>query len=382
VTRTVPGTGAREALAPAAAAASRPRILLVDDRESNLLAMRAVLEDVGEVRLARSGEQALRLLLVDDVALVLLDVQMPGMDGFETAEAIRGRPRTRDVPILFLSAYEPREEDLVRGYAVGAADYLVKPVAPDVLRAKASLFVELQVRRGREERIRQDLLRSNGELARFAQAAAHDLQAPLRSLDYLLRRVATAGTDRLDPGQRADLAECLEATGRMRRLIGGLLDYAQARTGVARPGAADLASLVAEAWAALRASVESTGATLACEALPVVRADALLLRQVFQNLFENAIRHRGDGPPRVHVSARETPEGVEVSVRDEGTGIAPEHHEAVFEPFRRLGPRRPDAGSGLGLAICREIVARHGGRISVASEVGRGATFRFTLPGA
>jgi CheY-like chemotaxis protein len=107
VTRAAPGTGTgtRDAPAPAAAASPRPRILVVDDRESNLLAMRAVLGDVGEVILARSGEQALRVLLVDDVALVLLDVQMPGMDGFETAEAIRGRPRTRDVPILFLSAY-------------------------------------------------------------------------------------------------------------------------------------------------------------------------------------------------------------------------------------------------------------------------------------
>jgi len=380
VTRGAPRTEPRDAAA-AAPPSSRPSILVVDDRESNLIAMRAVLEESGEVRLARSGEQALRVLLTEDVALVVLDVQMPGLDGFETAEAIRGRPKTRDIPILLLSAQEPSDQEMLRGYEVGAADYLVKPVAVEVLRAKASVFVELWERRRREERIREDLLRSNADLARFAQAAAHDLQAPLRSLDYLLRRVADTGAERLEPKQRTDLKECLEATGRMRRLIAGLLEYAQARTGDPHPGAADSAALVAEAWTALRAAVEASGATLTCDALPVVRADPLLLRQVLQNLFENAIRFAGDRPPRIHVAARPTAEGVEFAVRDEGVGIAPEHHAAVFEPFRRLAPRGPDAGNGLGLAICREILTRHGGRISVESEAGHGATFRFTLPG-
>jgi signal transduction histidine kinase len=307
---------------------------------------------------------------------------MPGLDGFETAEIIRSRDRNRFTPILFVTAHVPTDEELRRGYAVGAADYLVKPVPPEILRAKTAVFVELHQMRRREDRIRGELQRSNRDLARFAQAAAHDLQSPLRWITESLRRLERLGA-RLDDEARGAVTGALAETDRMRRLIRTLLAYARVRTESPTPVTADATEILQDALLALRSSIVESGAEIAREPLPRVRADPILLRQVFQNLVENAIRYRGEGHPRIRVSSRRLDSQWEFAVRDEGVGIDPRDHDIVFEAFRRLAPRaKDDDGTGLGLAICREIVTRHGGRIWVESEVGRGSTFRFTLPAA
>jgi signal transduction histidine kinase len=369
-------------VAPLEAPAEPVEVLAVDDRPTNLKVLEALLEGVARVLSAPSGAEALRVLLDHDVAVILLDVQMPGMDGFETAELIRSRDRNRFTPILFVTAHVPTDEELRRGYAVGAADYLVKPVPPEILRAKAAVFVELHQMRRREERVRNELQRSNRDLARFAQGAAHDLQSPLRGIVDSLRGLERIAS-RLDEEARGTVAAALAETERMRRLVRTLLAYARVRTENPAPVTADATEILQDALLSLRSAIVASGAEVAREPLPRVRADPLLLRQVFQNLVENAIRYRGDRPPRVRVSSRRLGGQWEFAVRDEGIGIDPRDHEIVFEAFRRVAPRaRGDEGTGLGLAICREIVARHGGRIWVESEAGRGATFRFTLPAA
>src|SRR5262245_1987561 len=203
-------------------------ILLVDDHEANLQALAAILAGYGEhLVTARSGPEALLRLLEREFAVVLLDVQMPGMDGFETAEMIRARGRSHDTPILFLTAFSHGEEHVLRGYALGAVDYVFKPIAPEVLRSKVSVFVELVRRRRREAAVRAELARSNQELATFAEVVAHDLQAPLRGvqghLDLLVKR---AGGDLDDAGRRL-IANAVSEAERMGAQIRDLLAYAR-----------------------------------------------------------------------------------------------------------------------------------------------------------
>lgn len=360
-----------------------PAILLVDDHKANLLSLSEVLRGLGaEVVCAGSGADALRILLNRDFALLLLDVQMPGLTGFEVAELVRARDATREIPILFVTANLPDEESVNRGYALGAVDFVVKPVAADILRAKVTVFVELYRRRREEQRARAELSRSNSDLTRFAHAAAHDLQAPLRGIGELLKRLESRAADQGDEEGRAVAVQASAEAVRMRQLVRSLLDYALVRTQSPMPEAADASELFDDALLSLRSAVQASKAEVTRGPLPAVQADPTLLKQVFQNLLENAIKFHGDKPPRVHVSCEKADGWCTFSVRDEGSGISARDSERLFEPFRRVRLRAGIEGTGLGLAICKEVVERHGGRIWVESEEGRGATFRFTVPSA
>jgi signal transduction histidine kinase len=377
----------KESRSPAPVAARPPapskeplEVLVVDDREENLRAVEAVLDSPSVVVVrARSGEEALRRLLDRNPAVLVLDVQMPGLDGFETAELVRARDRNRHTPILFLSAYTPDDAALRRGYALGAVDYLVKPVNPDVLRSKIAIFLELERRRRREENALRELERSNAHLSRFAQSAAHDLEAPLHGVTEGLRAIDRLGGDALPPEARTHLQRSLDDTDRMRRLIRSILEYARARTEPPEPQTVDADEVLDEALLALRAGVWASGARITREPLPRIRVDPTGLLQVFQNLLDNAIKFRGASPPAIHVSCARTGDRWLLSVRDHGPGIPAADHERAFEPFRRLHHRADLEGSGLGLAICREIVERHGGRIWIDSPEGGGTDVRFTL---
>jgi len=362
--------------------AEQPAVLLVDDREPNLLSMSEVLRGLGaEVICASSGDQALRLLLKREFALLLLDVQMPGLSGFEVAQMVRSRDATRDTPILFVTANLPEESAVEQGYALGAVDYVVKPVAPDILRTKVTVFVELYRRRREEQRARAELVRSNAELTRFAHAAAHDLQAPLRGLGDLLRRLQSRAADQGDEEGQALAGQAAAEALRMRTLVRSLLDYALVRTRPHAPEAADATELFDDALLALRSVVQAAGAVVTRDTLPVVQADAVLLKQVFQNLVENGIKFRRGDRARVHVSCERADGWCTFAVHDEGRGVPSADRERLFEPFYRGQAAAGGAeGTGLGLAFCKAIVERHGGRIWVESEPGEGATFRFTLP--
>ncbi len=357
-------------------------VLLVDDQAANLIALEAVLEPFGERLVkARSGPDALRCLLDDDFALVLLDVQMPGMDGFATAEFIRARERTRHTPILFLTANDRTEQQAVKGYALGAADYVFKPIAPEILRAKVAVFVELFRRGRREAAVREELARSNRDLEEFAHVIAHDLQAPLRSvtghLDALARRMGA----RLDGETRPFLDDAVAAAARMRVQISDLLKFA-------RVGERPEASVTAQAEVALdraldtlRPAIAEAGAEVLRQPLPMVRADPTELGQLFQNLLDNALKFRAGTAPKIDVRARRVDDFVEFTVEDNGIGLDTSHDaDRIFGVFQRLHTREEFPGNGIGLAICRRIVENHGGKIWVRSRKGAGATFHFTLP--
>lgn len=356
-------------------------ILLVDDHEANLLSLAAILEGYGDHLVkARSGPEALLRLLEREFAVVLLDVQMPGMDGFETAEMIRARGRSHDTPIVFLTAFNQSEDHVLRGYALGAVDYVFKPIAPEILRSKVAVFVELVRRRRREAAVRGELARSNQELATFAEVVAHDLQAPLRGvqghLDLLSKRAGAS----LDDSAKRLVSNAVAEAERMGAQIRDLLAYARVRSEPPETRVIDTGESLRRALEMLRAPMEDVKAEVTHGSLPVLVADPLRMTQLFQNLVENAVKFRTEAAPRVRVSAERRGEEWEFTVSDNGIGIEEKSRERVFGVFQRLHSRAEYPGTGIGLAICRKIVEGHGGRIWVDAADGGGSAFHFTIP--
>ncbi len=510
----------------------RTKILLVDDTPENLVSLEAALSGLGEeLVLANSGREALRHILTNDFAAILLDVRMPDMDGFETAELIRSRPRSRQIPILFLTGYR-NEEHLFRGYDLGAVDFLFKPIVPEVLRSKVAVFVELSRSNARlqkqadelkiqseilqkaesrfrafleaapdamvmcrddgeiimvnsrteilfncpreqllsrnigalvpgwkhpfypgwneggsaeigpndrgvelrafpegrapfpveitfsplqtadgmvitsairdiserkriEEQIRQlntnleqrvldrteALLRSNEELQQFAYVASHDLQEPLRTVSIYAQLLAKTYQGQLVGDADQFIEFIVEGAGRMETLIRDLLDFSRVESrGADFFTTISCDAILDDAIRNIRSLIEASGAVITRGPLPAVTGDPVQLTRLFQNLMVNSIKYRTEATPMIHVSAEESDGEWRVAVRDNGIGIEPQYSEKVFGIFKCLQPRDRNSGSGMGLAICRKIASRHDGRMWVESELGRGATFYFTLP--
>ena len=382
-----------------------PRVLLVDDRPDNLLALRAVLEPLGlDLVEAASGEEALRHLLAGEFALIILDVQMPVLDGFETARLIRGRERTRYVPIIFLTAISGEPEHYQRGYESGAVDYVYKPFEPEILRAKVSVFSELWSRGATIEAQRQELAgrlaeldeahaglaaqaveleRSNAALERFAEIVGVELREPLHTVAGLLDLLDDRHAASLSDEGRTLLARALAGTDRARSIVGSLLDYARASTGELQREQVPLAEVLAEAEAETGPYLAEAKAEVTGDGLPLVAGDRRQLVELLTQLLDNAVRYRGMSPPVVAVSAETVEGGVRVTVADNGPGVPETDLPRLFTAFARPLPAAAPAGergAGLGLALCRRIVERHGGMIWAERGADGGLVVRFELP--
>jgi two-component system, sensor histidine kinase and response regulator len=364
------------------AQASRVKCLLVDDREENLIALSALLRrDDVEVLTARSGAQALDLLLAHDVALAFLDVQMPEMDGFELAELMRGSERTRHVPIIFVTAGPRDQHRLFKGYDAGAVDFLYKPIEPQVLRNKAEVFFQLYTQKQQllhELRERTETLRLN---EMFAAVLGHDLRTPLAAVLASARLLQEAPPE--DVVRRA-AARILSSGDRMGRMIDDMLDLARARLAgglSVRPDEADLGALVQRVLPELQGTAPGRAIEVREQGDLRGRWDADRLAQVVSNLIGNAIEH---GQPETLISVHldgTRPDDVHIVVSNAGA-IARELLPRVFDPFHREhGQPGRSEGLGLGLYIAQQIAQAHGGAIAVESGEGR-TTFCVTLPRA
>ncbi len=367
----------------------RVNILLVDDQPENLVALEAVLGGLGErLVAARSGRDALRRLLEDDFAVILLDVQMPEMDGFETAALIRQRDRSKNTPIIFVTAYSRGEADVARGYSVGAVDYIFKPLVPEILRSKVAVFADLFRKTMQVQRLAESLKQrtlelesANKDLESFSYSVSHDLRAPLRAICGFAEIVARRHRESLDQEGRHYMDNILEAGARMGQLIDDLLAYSRLGRTALRHQQVPLRPLLERVIDSMALRVAETGAEVDLpEDLPAVPGDTGLLERVLGNLIQNALAYRRpDVPLRVGVSCEAEPDHFLIRVRDNGIGIAPEHHERIFQVFQRLhGDDHP--GSGIGLAIVRKSVRLMGGEVWVESAEGEGSTFCVRLP--
>jgi two-component system sensor histidine kinase/response regulator len=350
-----------------------PFILNVDDYNPSRYARTKVLQQAGfNVTEAATGRDTLRIVADQNPLLVLLDVNLPDMTGFEVCHQIKTDPKTKGTTVVHISASSIQTHHQVYGLDTGAEGYLVEPIEPGLLIATVKAFI-------RARKAEDALRRSNDELEWFAYRVAHDLSEPLRTVTAHTQLLEEALTGKLDEKTFPHFHFVIDGAQRMKSFIDDFLRYAQV-THVDRERAAlDCGALLEQVVSNLAAAIESCGARVTHDALPVVVADPAL-EYVFQNLISNAIKYRReDAPPEIHVSARAESVGWLFSVRDNGMGIEAQHRETIFDIFRRLN-NRDIPGSGIGLALSRKIVKAGGGTIWVESEPGAGSTFYFTLP--
>ena len=246
----------------------------------------------------------------------------------------------------------------------------------------ARMHAEAALREANDEleRQAQELMRSNAELQQFAYVASHDLQEPLRMISSYTQLIMRRYGDRLDKEAREFMDYVVDGAGRMKQLIEDILAYSRVGTRGREFRKAQSGNALKKALINLRGSIEAAGATVTHDALPEVEADEPQLAQLFQNLIGNALKFKGNEAPRVHVSIAELPNAWEFSIQDNGIGIDAQYFDRIFMVFQRLHSKGEYDGTGIGLAICKKVVDRHGGRIRVESEPGRGSTFFFTLP--
>ena len=385
------------------------KVLIVDDLPENLLALRSLIQSEDRtVFQASSADEALSLLLEHEFALAILDVKMPGMNGFELAELMRGTEKTKHIPIIFVSAVGRDMDYAFRGYESGAVDFLHKPLSPFEVRSKVSMFVELyrhrkalsmqlevvEAARREQEALLTELRETQAELQKavqmrdsFMSIASHELRTPLNGLilDVQLRRLRLE-QGRMDAFTADKLREMITRDERqirsLSRLIDDMLDVSRIRTGKlsVRPEPGDLGVLAGSVVEGLAAQFASAGShiELQVEGPAPVMMDEFRIEQVLANLLTNALRYGGGKPVSVRVGA--AGEQVRAEVRDQGIGISEADQQRVFEQFERVSSADAPQGLGLGLFISEQIVQAHGGRIELSSRLGEGSCFSVVLP--
>jgi signal transduction histidine kinase len=384
------------------------KLLIVDDLPENLLALEASIRDDGySIHQASSGEEALALLLEHEFALAILDVQMPGMNGFELAELIRGMARTRHLPIVFVSAAGKELDYAFKGYENGAVDFLYKPLDAYTVKSKVQVFVDLYRQRTElrrqlvaleeSRRLQQalvaelqtaqiDLKRALQMRDEFMSMVVHELRTPLSVLAMEVRvrqhQVAAENAAFFAPENLSKMFERDQRQVRsLTRLIDDMLDVSQIQHGKLsiRRGKCDLTAMLKRVVGEVQGQRSDVPITLEADCVGLVGEwDEFRLEQVVVNLLTNALRYGSGKPIRVELSR--LPGAAAIRVSDRGVGIAPEDRGRIFEQFVRVGDRLRAPGLGLGLYITRQLVEAHGGTISVESTLGEGSTFTVALP--
>ena len=406
------------------------KILVVDDREDNLFSIEAVLEKDGyTIVKANSGRGALKILLQEhDFSLILMDVQMPDLNGFETAAIIYERDKLKEIPIIFITAHNYDEEIIFKGYRTGGVDYIYKPINPDLLRVKVGVFVELyrknhqlkqhekkllaanqslqkeiEERKASEEKVKQlnekltenniHLQAMNEELDQFAYVASHDLQEPLRKIQVFSDKILS----KRDHNEETEkyFKKIIDSSRRMQSLINDLLSFSRHSLAASDFKKTDLNTLVKEAMTELEIEIEKTHTQIHMDELPIIQVIPSLMQQLFYNLINNAIKFRKKNTSpviNIHAEKMRQPEinqytngshnngYYKITITDNGIGFDDKHADEIFVVFKRLHSYHEFEGTGVGLSICKKIVEKHNGFIVAKSEPDKGSSFIIGLP--
>lgn len=387
------------------------KILLVDDREDNLLSIEAILEKDGYTFYkANSGRQALKILLNEyDFSLILMDVKMPDLNGFETASMIYERDRLKHIPIIFITAYDKSDENTFLGYKSGAVDFIYKPINPNLLRAKVSVFVDLYKKNHQlllqeqkliainnelEERVKErteelsnknkelesingELKRINTDLDNFVYTASHDLKAPISNLEGLMAVLIMSLDKKLDEKEKKFFELINVSISKFNKTIHDLTEISKAQKNsdseiesisfkeVLEDVKGDISNLIYSSGVEIKEAFEVGEITYAKKNL----------RSIFYNLITNAIKYRDKVRPIViSLQTQKSDGGILLTIQDNGLGLNQDQQAKLFTMFKRLHSHVE--GSGIGLYIVKRIIDNNGGKIEVESQEGKGSTFK------
>jgi signal transduction histidine kinase len=407
----------------------RIKILLVDDNENNLLSMESIFsKDNYRITRANSGREALKILLKEcDFTLILMDVEMPDLNGFDTAALIYQREKLQHIPIIFITANSYGDENIFKAYKAGAVDYIYKPIQPDLLRAKVSVYIELfkknhqlleqeqklkainkslelevKDRIASEEKVNdlnkqllkniEQLESTNKELDQFAFIASHDLQEPLRKIKIFSDRIVSKYSDKLDEDGKLYIEKMQNSCERMQNLINDILAFSKIAGVKNSLVFSDLNKILEEVLADMDMQIQEKNARIIIDPLPSLFVYPALIKPLFENLINNAIKYsqKNTAPVIRITSNNETlenfPDSISVkkycriNIEDNGIGFEQKYAEQIFKMFKRLHGNSEYAGTGIGLAICKKIVEEHHGYISAKSTIDKGTIFTVSLP--
>ncbi|MDM8550806.1 hybrid sensor histidine kinase/response regulator [Desulfobacterales bacterium HSG2] len=353
-------------------------ILIVDDAPANIQMVANILQKEGyRMAFARSGDAALTHTETTPFDLILLDIMMREMDGYEVCEKLKQNPKTKEIPVIFLTA-KTDAESILKGFELGAVDYVTKPFNDSELLARVKTHLELR-------EARQKLQELNATKDKFFSIIAHDLKNPFNALisgsDFLVRYFEELEKDKI----KAFLGEINNASRQAFTLLENLLEWSRAQTGrvICKPAETDIHGIVSDTMSLLKQNAEEKQIHLISEITPntFAYADTDMTSVIIRNLLSNALKYTTGGG-EVRIASKATGDFMEISVSDTGVGISKEDMDRLFRidiKYSTLGTAQ-EQGTGLGLLLCKEFVEKNGGKIRVASDIGKGSVFCFTLP--
>lgn len=353
-------------------------ILLVDDREQNLSSLEEILREDGRVFLrAHSGNEALKMALHNDnIGLIMLDVQMPGMDGFEVAELLKSNSKTRKISIIFVTAINHDEQYMLKGYRHGAVDFLYKPLDVNVTRAKVNVFESLYFHQLELRITIEEKNKINKQLERFMYIVAHDLKSPLAGIAGLLEIIKQDPRIEEIDELKSYLDLMSDASTHLKGMIGSILEYSRKTDREQVVETVNVYEMVTQLAQLLFPPPHITISVQ--RSLPTIVTHKFKLQQVFQNLISNAIKYNDKPQGQITVGHTDDGEFIKFYVKDNGPGIKEEDQQQVFKLFETGGNKtHRDDSTGVGLNITKMLVEEQGGKIGVESELGQGSCFYF-----
>ena len=394
------------------------KILIVDDNPSNLKVLYTYLRCAGfEVLVAQDGETGIEVVENSAPEVILLDVMMPGIDGFEVCRRLKANANTKDIPVIFLTALSETVSK-VKGFQVGGVDYITQPIENEEVVArvrthtiltrmqkrlqqqKEDLQSEIERRQEIEDKLQSsrallqknndsleqtvaertaELVSSNQDLEKFAYIASHDLRQPLRKIRMCTEYLAEDYAQYFDEQAQSYMDHITSSIDQMYLLIEDLLTYFRIGKQEQNRISIDLNLVVKMCIEDLKLVIKQSQATVSYSDLPTIEANFQEMRQLFQNFIANALKFKTNKPPKIEITASRKDDRWLFSIADNGIGIEPQYYDKVFQMFQRLHHPSQYRGTGIGLAICHKIVTTYGGEIWVESQLGEGSTFYFTL---
>jgi two-component system sensor histidine kinase/response regulator len=369
-------------------------ILIVDDNQANLIALEHLLENDNRIVLpVNNGREALKITLSQEIDLIILDVKMPDMDGFEVAQILKSNKKTREIPIIFASAERKEHKFLIKGYEEGAVDYLFKPLDPDIAKAKVAVLLQLQLQK-REliaknleiKKLNEDLQNAvyqlketNKELESFSYSVSHDLRTPLRAINGYSKIIKEDYSHIIDDEANRLFGVVQENAERMELLIDDLLEFSKLGRKPVAKSKINMEEMVKDVLNEITKSSYRKSDVKIHSLLPGY-GDFALINQVWINLISNALKYSAKKQkPEIEIGSTESNSEVVYYIKDNGAGFDMEYVDKLFGVFQRLHADNEFEGTGVGLAIVHRVITKHGGKVWAESEIDKGASFYFTL---